>query len=88
MGSILGPNRVIAKAVENCTYFCYVRCVTLIVREMSWSQTGTTQYVAQLGLPDIGCAIKGLFVCNSWDLEPFDLLNGLALGFELPSPDA
>ncbi len=34
----------------------------------------------QLGLPDKGCAIKGLVVYNSWDLEPWDLLNGLALG--------
>ena len=33
-----------------------------------------------LGLPDKGRAIKGLVVCNNWDLEPLDLLNGLALG--------
>ena len=39
-----------------------------------------TQYYAQLGLPDKGRAIKGLVVCNSWDLEPWDLINGLALG--------
>ena len=31
---------------------------------------------AQLELPDKGRAIKGLVVCNSWDLEPLDLLNG------------
>ena len=31
MGSILGPNRVIAKDVKSCTYCCYVRCATLIV---------------------------------------------------------
>ncbi len=43
-------------------------------------KTGATHYHAQLGLPDKGRAIKGLVVCNSWDLEPFDLLNGLALG--------
>ncbi len=36
-------------------------------------------YHAQLELPDKGRAIKGLVVCNNWDLEPFDLLNGLAL---------
>ncbi len=30
--------------------------------------------------PDIGRAIKGLVVFNNWDLEPLDLLNGLALG--------
>ncbi len=31
IGSMLGPNRVIAKDVKNCTYCCYVRCATLIV---------------------------------------------------------
>ncbi len=37
---------------------------------MPWSQTGATQYQAQLGLLDKGRAIKALV----------DLLNGLALG--------
>jgi len=46
---------------------------------MPWPQTGATQYHAQLGLPDKGRAIKGLLVCNNWDLKPLDLLNGLAL---------
>ncbi len=54
---------------------------------MPWPQTGTTQYHAQLGLPDKGRAIKGLVVCNNWDLEPLDLLNGLALGCYQPSPE-
>ena len=54
---------------------------------MPWPQTGATQYHAQLGLPDKGRAIKGLVVCNSWDLTPLDLLNGLALGCYQPSPD-
>ena len=47
---------------------------------MPWPHTGATQYHAQFGLPDKGRAIKGLVVCNKWDLEPLDLLNGLALG--------
>ncbi len=42
---------------------------------------------AQLGLPDKGRAIKELVVCNSWDLEPWDLLNGLALGCYQPSSE-
>ena len=73
MGSMVGPSRVIAKDVI---------CATLIVwvRGMPWTQTGATQYHAQLGLLDKGCAIKGLVVCNNWDLEPLDLLNGLVLG--------
>ncbi len=35
------------------------------------------------GLPAKGRAIKRLIVCNNWDLciEPLDLLNGLALGY-------
>ncbi len=31
MGSLLGPNRVIAKDGDSCTYCCYVRCAILIV---------------------------------------------------------
>ena len=34
-----------------------------------------------------GRAIKGLVVCNNWDLEPFDLINGLALGCYQPYPE-
>ena len=47
---------------------------------MPWPKTGATQCHAQLGLSDKGRAIKGLVVCNNWDLEPLELLNGLALG--------
>ncbi len=39
---------------------------------MSCPQTGATHYHAQLELQDKGRAIKGLVVCNSWDLEPWD----------------
>ena len=41
--------------------------------------TGATQYHAQLELSDKNRAIKGLVVCNGWDVEPLDLLNSLAL---------
>ena len=54
---------------------------------MPWPPTDATQYHAQLGLPDKGRAIKVLVVCNDWDLEPLDLLNGLALGCYQPSPE-
>ena len=54
---------------------------------MPWPQTGGTQYHAQLGLPDKGCAIRGLVVCNNWDLEPLDLRNGLALVCYQSSPE-
>ncbi len=54
---------------------------------MPWPQTGATQYDAHLGLTDKGRAIKGLFVCNSWYLEPLDRLNGVALGCYQLSPE-
>ena len=78
---MLDPKLVMAKDVKSWTYRCYVRCATLIVciSGMPRSKTGATQYHAQLGLPDKGRPIKGFVVCNSWDLEPLDLLNGLAL---------
>ncbi len=62
IGSIFGSNRVMAKDVRSYTYFCYIRCVTLIVcvGGMSWLQTGVTQLHAQLGLPDKGRAIVAL----------------------------
>ncbi len=34
-----------------------------------------------------GRAIEGLVVCNSWHLEPLDLLNALALGCHRPTPE-
>ncbi len=51
-----------------------------IVGECLDPKTGATHYYAQLGLPAKGRAIKELFVCNRWDLEPLYLLNSLALG--------
>ncbi len=54
---------------------------------MRWPKTDATHDHAQLGLPDKGRAIKGLVVCNIWNLEPQDLLNGLALGCYQPSPE-
>ncbi len=53
---------------------------------MPGPQTGATQYYVQLGLTDKDRSIKGLAVCHSWDLEPLDLPNGLALGCYKPSP--
>ncbi len=35
---------------------------------------------AQLSVMHKIRAIKGLVVCNNWDLESLNLLNGLALG--------
>ncbi len=52
----------------------------VLVGRMPRLQTGATQYHSQLGLPDKGRAIKGLVVSNHWDLEPLDLINGLAQG--------
>ncbi len=87
IGSKLGPHRFIAKDVKSFTYYCYVRCATLIKGGMPWPQTGAIKYNVNLGIPDKGRAIKGLVVCNNSDLEPFDLQNGLALGCYQPSPE-
>ncbi len=54
---------------------------------MSWPTTGATHYYAKLGLQDKGLAIKGLVVCNSWDIEQLVHLNDLALGCHQPSPE-
>ena len=85
---MLAPNHVIAKDVKSCTYCCYVRNVTLIVRVegIHWPQTDATQYHKHLVLLDKDRAIKGLFVCNGWDLDPLDLKNGQAFGCYQPSP--
>ncbi len=42
---------------------------------MPWPKIGATHYFAQLGH-----AIKGWDVCNSWELEPYDMLNSLFPG--------
>ena len=49
---------------------------------MPCPQTGATQYHTQLGLTDRGHAIKWLVVCNNLDLEPLDLLNGIATKYD------
>ncbi len=49
---------------------------------MPWPKMGVTHHPALLGLPD-----EGIVVCNGWDLEPLDLLDGLALQCYQPSPD-
>ncbi len=66
----------------SCTYRSYVRCAMFIVRvwRMPWPRKGATQYHAHLGLPAKCRAIKGLDVSYDRDLEPLDLLNGMALG--------
>ncbi len=53
---------------------------------MPWPQTGATQHHTPLGLPDEGRAIKVLVICNSLDLDHWDLQNGLALGCYQTSP--
>ncbi len=66
-----------------------MRDINISSREgvMPRPQTGATQYNAHLGLTDKGLAIKGFVVCNNWDIEPFDLLNRMALGCYQPSPE-
>ena len=54
---------------------------------MPWPKISTTYYYAYSGLSDKVRASKELVVCNNWDLEHLDLLNGLALGCYQPSPE-
>ena len=59
------------------------------MREINSMNRGNTLTInrrnhAQLGITDKGLAIKGLVVCNDWDLEPLDLLSGLELGCYQP----
>ncbi len=67
IGSIPGPNRVVAKDVKSYIYCCYARCTTLIVRVV-----GMPLFKNRINyLPN---TIKGLVVCTGWDLEPLDLI--------------
>ncbi len=45
-------------------------------RGNAFGQSSASLYYAQLELPYKGRAIKGMDVCNSWDLDPLNLLNG------------
>ncbi len=83
MGSILGPNSVIAKDGKIRTYYCYV--IKSMSRGNVLAQKSITHYHVQFGLQNKGRAIKGLVISYSWDLEPLYLLNGLALGCYQPS---
>ncbi len=38
---------------------------------MPWPKTGATHYHALLRFPNKSRAIKGLVVCNSWDVRDF-----------------
>ncbi len=59
---------------------------SMTIGGMRWPLTSATQYHAQFGLPDKGREIKGLIVCNSWDLEPLYIKNGQALRLLLTVP--
>ena len=66
----------------------FFECIALVNKLYNTSiSMKNEQFInIQLGLPEKGHAIKGMVVCNSWDLEPLDLLNGLALGCYQPYP--
>ncbi len=89
-GSILGPIHFIDKDVNSYTYRYSVRCTTKIVRigRLPSPQTGATQFHAQLGhTSDKGRAIKEFVGSNSWPLEPYDVLNILAIDCYQQSPE-
>ena len=51
------------KIVDNDSYCCYIRCITVIVRIEGISKIGGTTYHAQLELLNKVRAIKDLVVC-------------------------
>ncbi len=88
MVSMLIQNPVIAKDVKIWTYFYYVRCPGM-------NSMSSVNELAPNRWNSVPCTIRTfrqrtcnqrLVVFNSWDLEPVDLLNGLALGCCQPSP--
>ena len=69
MGSILGPNRIIAKTLKVVP--------TAAMRDINSMSRGNAlapnrRYLVQctVKLADQGHAIIGLVICDSWDLEP------------------
>ncbi len=48
---------------------CYNKSMRTV--ECLGLKTGATHYHEQLGLPDKGCTIKWLIVCNDWDVTTF-----------------
>ncbi len=82
MGSMLGPNRIIAEDVKSCTCCCYIRCATLIVlvggNALAPNRRNSVPFTVRTSRQR-SCTQR-LVVCNNWDLERLDLLNGQALG--------
>ncbi len=73
MGSILGPNRVIAKDVKSCMLLlllCQMRDINSLKRGECIGPKQAQLITMHNWDLKISRAIKGLVVCNSWDLEP------------------
>ncbi len=92
MGLIFGPNSDIVKDVKNLyqLLLCQIRDIDSMSRgnAMALTRRYSVPYTVRTSRnPDKGFAIKRLVVCIGWDLEPLDLLNGLALGCLQPSLD-
>ncbi len=77
------PDRVIGKDVKRCTYCCYVRCATLIVwvLENALAPNRRNSVPCTVSTSRQRSCNQRVVVCNNWDLEPLDLLNGLAPKF-------
>ena len=61
--------------------------INSMIREnvLAQNRDNSLPCIAQLGIPENDCAIKGLVVSISWDCVPLDLFNGIALRCYLPS---
>ena len=64
MGWMIGPNNVIAKDVQSCTFCCYVRCTKLSRGNAFGLNRRNLLTFTVLEYRDNGCAMKGLVVCS------------------------
>ncbi len=66
---------------------CQMRDTKSMSRGNALAQNRRDSVTCKVRTSDKGRAIKEFVVCNNWDLESFDLLNGRTLGCYQPSPE-
>ena len=69
MGSILGPNCVMAKDVNSWTYCWYMMCTTIIawiINVLAKNMCNSLSYTSRQRLCN-----QGMLTCNSWHVRAF-----------------
>ena len=89
-GSILRLICVLKEDDKRCNFYCYVKCMILIIRVggRPCPKTSAMHYHAYSGLSDKSRRIKELVVLKVGMLMTSDLQYGLALRCYQPSPEA